>query len=1441
MATLTAIFTAQDKISSTLAKTASQGEKTSSALQKLGKLGSAAFKTVLAGVAAVTTAIIGLGKKALSVGLQFETSMSQVMATMGINTATAEGQAAYETLASAAKEMGATTAYSASEAADALNYLALAGYDANQAAEALPNVLYLAGAGAMDLAYASDLLTDSMAALQLEPTQENLTRFADQMAKTASTTNTSVSQLGEAILTVGAVGANLAGGTTELNTALGVLANVGIKGSEGGTHLRNVLLRLQAPTDKAAAALKKLGVEVYDSQGNMRDMNSIFGDMKTAMQGMSQSEIDSIMATIFNKTDIAAANALLAASGDEWERIFSIIDDSAGACQQMYETMMDNLNGDLKEFQSASEALGIAVYMAMNGTLRDLVQTGTGYVNRLLDAFNAGGFSGLVSELGSVLADAATLIASYVPKLVQLGTEVILSFADSISANSDAIATAAVQAGLALVSAVIQVAPKLISTFVTMIGSVAKALVGAIPKLFNMIPDKLFDALGINRSKAAAAVSQFTRSLRTGIKKLFSGDLKSTFSNITKLASKTFSGLGQKIGNWFGDVKGWAVDKWDSFTTAWNNGEAGVWLVDQFKGLGNKIGTAFGDVKSWAAEKWQGVRDTLSKSKLGQTILGVFDSIGSAVSGVIGKIGTWASNAITNLKNLDWSAVWSGITTTVGTLWSNLTHVASAAFALLKGWFNSVDWSAVWNTVKNTAASLWGKLVSAASTAVGLVKTWFASIDWGAIWNTVKNTATTLWGKLTSAVSTAVGLVKTWFASLDWSSIWNGITRTAGTLWSKLVQVASLASGLLLNFFSTKFSGIGEKFGEWFGKIQTALEPLQPVFEAIGTAFSNSFSTLQESFGSVVETFQGLGDKFAPILENLAPAIQNIGIALGVLLGIAATSIAGVVNGLINALGPVLSAIASAFGVIVDLIGAVVALIAGDFSGAWEHVKSAFSGVGDVLSNLAQAIGNFFSGLWSAISGIASAVWGAFSGIGSSIKGFFDNIVNGIIDGVNWCIEKINGMTGAISGLWEWAGIPEIPEIPTIPPIGVEVQVEPEMNVGAGRADLLADKVNSNVENAVNNAAPPDLSGYSSKVNEAIGTLMNSVDVGDTGVDLSSTGSAAVETLGTGIQTGGATVQSQVDTVMNNLFNSPTTTDLSSTGTDAMTTLGTGVETGGATVQAQVDAVMNGLFANTETTDLTATGTQTMTTFGAGITSGQGQVTAAMQTVDTAAQQIAASLQLNTEGNNATGTFATGITSGQSKAVTAATGVCNAVRSTFNGLNLSAAGRQIMSSLNSGLNSMRGTLLATASSIASAIRSKIQSAMNVGKGSVKGYASGTTNADNVALVGERGPELVAGIGGATVFPHQETAQILNALARPISVDATPFSYAPPEQAVRGETTRRIVIELSGIGEIEVTGMSREEAATLLSEKIKPELRRILEEEIYEGGDASYVY
>lgn len=404
-----------------LKKLEEQANQSATALQKISATGEK-LKTVGDNISSagekmlpVTAAVTGLGTAAVTTAANFESSMSQVQATMGITAdsmSTVDGQSVntMDTLSELAKKMGSETAFSASECAQALNYLALAGYSTQEMCDTLPTVLYLAAAGGIDLASASDMVTDAMSALGMETSEADM--MVDQMAKTASTTNTSVAQLGEGILTIGATAKSVKGGTAELNTALGILANNGIKGAEGGTHLRNIILSLQNPTDKAAAQMQALGVSVYDSEGNMRSMNDILGDLNASMEGMTSEEKANIISTIFNKTDLSSVNALLANTGDTWDNLQNSITNSAGAAQQMADTQLDNLQGQLTILKSALEGLAISFGELLMPAIKNIVSAIQGFVDWL---------NSMDEGTKKVIVTIALVVAAVGPVLIIIG------------------------------------------------------------------------------------------------------------------------------------------------------------------------------------------------------------------------------------------------------------------------------------------------------------------------------------------------------------------------------------------------------------------------------------------------------------------------------------------------------------------------------------------------------------------------------------------------------------------------------------------------------------------------------------------------------------------------------------------------------------------------------------------------------------------------------------------------------------------------------------------------------------------------------------------------------------------------------------------------------------------------------------------------------------
>ena len=438
------------------------------------KLGTAA-KVGGAAVAAAGTAVVAFGKSSVDAGMSFDAAMAQVAATSG------KSVSEITDLRDFAQEMGSKTSFSATQAAEALNYMALAGYDSKQSMDMLPTVLNLAAAGGMDLARASDMVTDAQTALGLS--FDETTTMVDQMAKASSTTNTSVEQLGDAFLTIGGNAKTLKGGTAELSSVLGALADNGIKGSEAGTHLRNIMLAMNPTTDAATAAWEELGVSAYDADGNLRPLEDTFGDISKAMDGMTDQEKTDMLSKMFNKTDLASVNALLSTSAERWTEIDSAVGNAAGSAQAMADTQLDNLAGDVTLFKSALEGAQIAVSDQLTPSLRDFVQLGSDGLSKVTKAFKEEGLSGAMKALGDWLSQALNLIIEKIPMVIDAGVQLLSALIQGIIDNIPKLVEASVKILTALIQGLIDNLPKLAKAAVEIITNLAKQISEALPTL----------------------------------------------------------------------------------------------------------------------------------------------------------------------------------------------------------------------------------------------------------------------------------------------------------------------------------------------------------------------------------------------------------------------------------------------------------------------------------------------------------------------------------------------------------------------------------------------------------------------------------------------------------------------------------------------------------------------------------------------------------------------------------------------------------------------------------------------------------------------------------------------------------------------------------------------------------------------------------------------
>ena len=420
----------------------------------------------------VTAPLVGVAAASVKTGMDFDSAMAQVAATSG-KTVNEIGE-----LRDFAKEMGSTTAFSATQAAEGLNFMALAGYDAETSMEMLPTVLNLAAAGAMELGAASDMVTDAQTALGLST--EQTSTMVDQMAKASSKSNTSVEQLGEAILKIGPNAKSMAGGTKELTTVLGLLADNGIKGSEAGTHLRNIMLSMN--TDKVKDAFHEMGVEVFDAEGNMRSLADIFPELSTAMSDLTNEDKTQTLSKLFNKTDLAALNSLLDTDADRWEELGAAIGDANGSAEKMADTQLDNLSGSLTLLKSALEGAAISI----SDVLTPYIRMATDVVNGLVTKFNEldpsiqkiiVAIGAVAAAIGPVLVISGMIVSAVGALLPLLGaiSAPVLAIGAAIAAlvailavamaKSEPFRTAMAEIGAQLAATFLPVVKELVATF----------------------------------------------------------------------------------------------------------------------------------------------------------------------------------------------------------------------------------------------------------------------------------------------------------------------------------------------------------------------------------------------------------------------------------------------------------------------------------------------------------------------------------------------------------------------------------------------------------------------------------------------------------------------------------------------------------------------------------------------------------------------------------------------------------------------------------------------------------------------------------------------------------------------------------------------------------------------------------------------------------------
>ena len=737
----------------------------------LGSIGAAAETAGRALTMHITGKLLDVGQAALQVGMNFDASMSNVY---GLMSSLNLSQAQMDALRDTAREMGATTKFSASEAADAMGYMALAGWDDAQVIAGIPGVLNLAAAANMDLAKASDIVTDTMTPFGIAA--ERAGEAADVFAYAQANSNTTVEGLGEAMKyaapTADAFGMTL----QDTAAAMGVLANAGIKGSQGGTTLNAMLRDMKNNAKNGAIAIGKTKVALTNADGSYRSYAAIIRDIDKATSSMTASQRDAALGAIFGDESLKGILATLKQGPDALDAMTEGMYACGGAAADMAATMGDNLKGDLAILESGAQDMAIALSDWLMPAARGVVQG----ITDMIGKFNAldDGTKNTIFRIGAMAAAAGplllnggkvlTLLSGVNPLVVGLGAAAVLAYThsdalqgmvaklgDGVTAfgaalESGAGFTAAFSAGLTAAfgeeaAGKVLGAIEGIKTAISTVGDVLTTVTDAVGTFFGA----LFDGEGLKQSwdNAAAVISGY--------------DWTALGTSILSGVTGALDAAGEWLKNIF--TAGWTAAKgvnWGELGTSIHDGiqsildTTGGWLKSLFE-AGK---TAAGEI-SWAdigTAIWKGVTSVLDMA--GSFLSGLFglgkdsaianvdwSAIGTAiwngVTGVIDAAGSWLSSLFglgkSAAEGLPWSEVGTAIQTGVGTVLDTAGSWLSAGFDAAKTYVAGIPWNEVGTAIKGGVETVLDTAGAWLSAGFEAAKTAISGIDWGGVGSTI--------------------------------------------------------------------------------------------------------------------------------------------------------------------------------------------------------------------------------------------------------------------------------------------------------------------------------------------------------------------------------------------------------------------------------------------------------------------------------------------------------------------------------------------------------------------------------------------------------------------------------------------------------------------------------------------------------------------------------
>lgn len=916
----------------------------------LGSIGAAATTAGRALTMGVTTPLLGVAAAGVKVGMDFDASMSNVYGLMSSLNLNAEQM---EALRETAREMGASTRYSASEAADAMGYMALAGWDDQQVIAGLPGVLNLAAAANMDLARASDIVTDTMTPFGMAA--EEAARAADVFAYAQANSNTNVEALGDA-MRYAAPNADAFGMTLEdTAAAMGVLANAGIKGSMAGTTLNAILRDLKNNSEKGAIAIGKTKVAITDADGEYRDYVDIIRDIDAATTGMSSSQRDAALAAIFGDEAIKGVNATLKQSPDALQAMTDGLYGCKDAASEMSAIMQDNLKGDLTTMMSGVQEMGIALSDYLTPVIRGGVQAATGLI---------AGFNKLDTSTKNLIFRAGAMAAAAGPVLL-VGGKLLTTFSGLV-------------APLGLVAAGFAAAYNLFPEFASVIDS------------------------GID------AVQDFGRSLLAGesVTDAFAGAIERSFGHEALGAMIAFkSNATRHIGDAVNAIKSGAISMGDALRAEanaiksdWSEGGA----LGALAGFGERMGDRIKEALPAIGEAALGIRD-----KIGEGISMGVEWFAPRARTMLGNLGTALGNAKAYATE-HLPAVRTAISDGLQIAKTKLSTMAQTALGNL---------STAYRDAKSYATEHLPAVSDAIADGLQIAKTKLTTTaqivmaNLGTALGNAKDYVTYHLPAIRSSIADGLQVAKTTLVTKAQDAMtWLGEAYRSDEVQGLLGDLSGVATTIAGKISVTKEQLIG-KAGELLKSLGEALgtdEAKAKITEITGVVAAIA--------GNITSTTGAWQATATAMITDLVTQLTDNGF-LTTLLGDDTHGLGGVVTAIAGGIGTAASNIASAASDIGgELIGALTAddgkLISDLFTNASTVVSAIGGKIVDAAGSITASATSLATKLLSGLNDINWATLG--SQVGISLGNIAGSLINGIITNAPKVIDNAGPLVDAI-------------------------------------------------------------------------------------------------------------------------------------------------------------------------------------------------------------------------------------------------------------------------------------------------------------------------------------------------------------------------------------------------------------------------------------------